>query len=499
MNVLIPVLRALSTPHYETDLEIAQRHLDRGDSVHFLVCNSSIPACDYAGHHNAASCLKCIERRDDGIDKLTPSPTTHEVLNLTERDKSILRGLPKSFESQKELRAFSVEEFDVGMAVLSTLFSKTRKLRLDVSGSLSQLVRDMIHTGVGIYLSTRNHLRELSPDRVYVFNGRFNTVRAVLRACQETQVDCYTHDRGHDLDHFEIYENTLPHDLSHIREKIDRYWQRADSDVRRTEGERFYEQRAEGYIPNWQSYTEDQEEGALPEGLNREKHNIAVYPSSEDEFAAIGQEWSNPVYSDQLSGLKKIISDLEEDKEVHLYVRIHPNLEGVDNVQTRGLLELEDRTRVTVIPADSAVSSYALLHASDCVLTFGSTMGIEATYWRKPSVLAGTCFYRELGGTYKPESHKAVVALLKDRSLEPKPTEPALKYGHYQATKGMPFQYFEPDGLFGGTFKGERVERRNGLMDRVGVRLAKSGKLDPLWRLLSKFTYPSRVNNVIPD
>lgn len=497
MKVLIPILRALSTPHYETDLEIAQRHLDRGDDVHFLICQSSIPTCDYVLHHSAKSCLRCIERREDGIGKLSPAPTTHQVLNLTSDDEAILRELPESFNSQQALRDFSVDGFDVGMAVLSTLFSKTRKLNLNVSGKWSQSVRDMVHTGVAIYLSTQNYLEELSPDRVYVFNGRFNTVRAVLRACQNRDIECYTHDRGCDLNHFETYKNTLPHNIDYIQTRIEQSWNDANPDQRVTEAKRFYEQRAEGHIPNWKNYTDDQDE-ILPDGFSPENHSIAVYPSSEDEFAAIGDEWRNPIYQGQLSALQRIASDLEHNRSIDIYVRVHPNLKDVDNVQTRGLNELGDRTGVTVVPPDSSVSSYALLRASDCVLTFGSTMGIEATYWRKPSVLAGRCFYRGLGGTYIPESHHQAVELLKDSSLSPKPVEPALKYGHYQATKGKPFKYFEGTDIFEGRFRGEVISHRDNFLSRIALRLSNSGKMKPVWRMIDAATYRMGKKNVQP-
>lgn len=496
MKVIIPILRALSTPHYETDLEIAQRHLDRGDDVHLLTCKSSIPTCDYVLEHDAGSCLRCIERRSDGINKLSPSPTTHGILNLTSEDERILRGLPESFDSQQALRQFSIKGFDVGTAVLSTLISQTRKLNIDVAEKRSRLIQDMVHTGVAIYLSTQNHLEELAPDRVYIFNGRFNTVRAVLRACQKRGIDCHVHDRGHDLNHFETYENTLPHDLDYILSEINHYWKEADSEQRVDEAEQFYQQRAEGHIPNWESFTADQKEGALPSSFVEKIHNVAVYPSSEDEFVAIGEEWDNPIYRDQRAGLNRIAADLESESDVHLYVRVHPNLASVDNEQTRELNELDDRDGVTVIPANSSISSYALLRASDCVLTFGSTMGIEATYWRKPSVLAGTCFYRDLGATYIPESHRQVIRFLKDSSLSPKPVEPSLKYGHYQATKGKPFKYFEPTDLFDGEFKGEKVAHKDGMVHKVGERLTRSGKMQPVWKLISAFTYRRSAKNV---
>jgi hypothetical protein len=123
-------------------------------------------------------------------------------------------------------------------------------------------------------------------------------------------------------------------------------------------------------------------------------------------------------------------------------------------------------------------------------------MGIEATYWRKPSVLAGRCFYRGLGGTYTPENHRQVIEFLKDSSLSPKPVEPALKYGHYQATKGKPFKYFEGTDIFEGRFKGEEISHRDSLLSRLALRLANSGKMEHVWRMIDAVTYRRSTKNV---
>jgi hypothetical protein len=199
-----------------------------------------------------------------------------------------------------------------------------------------------------------------------------------------------------------------------------------------------------------------QDHGRLPANWDATRRNIAVFPSSEDELAAIGAGWQNPIYATQLQGLQRIIQSLSADpRELHLYVRVHPNLQGVANNQTRGLAQLQSPL-ATVIPPEDPVSTYALMHACEKVLTFGSTTGIEAVYWGRPSLLAGISFYRQLGGTYNPSTHEDLVELLKAR-LTPRDPLPALMYGFYQATFGLPYHYFQPKKLFHGRFNGRRV------------------------------------------
>ena len=73
------------------------------------------------------------------------------------------------------------------MAVLSSIISLTRDPELDLSG-LDDMVSRFLVTALSVYRSLQNYLDENSVDCVYVFNGRFAPVRAVLRACQSRGV-----------------------------------------------------------------------------------------------------------------------------------------------------------------------------------------------------------------------------------------------------------------------------------------------------------------------
>ena len=127
-----------------------------------------------------------------------------------------------------------------------------------------------------------------------------------------------------------------------------------------------------------------------------------------------------------------------------------------------------DVDNVTVIPPDADIDSYALLKGVDNVVSFGSSVGIEASFWGKPSILLGPCFYRNLGGTYQPHDHQQAMNLLAAR-LDPLPADGALKYGYWFQTHGFAFKYFEADGLFEGKFKGQIVyaRKRKRMSDRL--------------------------------
>jgi len=309
---------------------------------------------------------------------------------------------------------------------------------------------------LSVYLSVGRLLDTRDFDRAYVFNGRYAPLRGVLRACQERAVDCFLHDRGSVLEKFALFENALPHDIKKAEERIQLAWESAANPSERHQvAGRFFEERASGITRNWFSFVDQQMKGLLPESWDPDHHNVVIYTSSEDEMVAIGDEWRNPIYRDQINGLKRIVEDARGNPRLRLYIRVHPNLRGQTTDDLKRVMALHGNG-VEVIPADSNVSSYALLRAADTVVTFGSTIGIEAAYWGTPSILAGNCFYRRLGSTYNPKDHRELTSLL-TQPIDPLDRLGTLKYGYWAATFGIDFRHFQPTGIYQGLFRGASV------------------------------------------
>ena len=325
---------------------------------------------------------------------------------------------------------------------------------------LGDMVSRFVVAALSVYRSLQNHLEQNPVARVYVFNGRFAPVRAVLRACQSRGVTCYVHERGHDIHHYAVDKNTGQHDLAYMQQQIRQQWERAAGDSRRNEiAEGFYLERSKGIVKSWYSFVDRQQEGLLPASWNPAKRNVAIFNSSEDEFVALDAQWNNPLYTDQVEGLQRIVESLEANHDdIHVYLRIHPNLAGVDNKQSRALYELR-REFFEIIPPDDPVSTYALIKHADKVLTFGSTVGIEAVFWGTPSIHAGRSYYQDLEGTYNPGSHEDLITMLK-ADLPAKDRTAALMYGYYFSTYGIPFKYFQATGVAAGRFKGQTIFAR---------------------------------------
>ena len=159
-------------PHFETDLEIMENHLEKGDKVFMIGCNAEMPACDTNIRHDLARCLYCQSRRKKGTDLLSGGIECLPIFSLTKNDRFNIRNLPTSFKTVEDLRELKIDNHDIGYAVLSSLISKIRDPNPDFESN-SRIIYNMLVTSLAIYRSMINTLTAYNIDKVYVFNVCF--------------------------------------------------------------------------------------------------------------------------------------------------------------------------------------------------------------------------------------------------------------------------------------------------------------------------------------
>lgn len=468
MNVAIFSPYATVVPHFETELDIAQQHLDAGDQVQFINCTGELANCDFNPNHEPERCQQCLGRRNMGLELLTtstvPQPEHSQFNALQKIPAEHLETLRTKFESVQQLIDYRIEQFDIGYAVLSSVVSICRDPEPDLDQH-QDLVKRFATSAWQAYWQTldflaQQHAQDQSIDRVYVCNGRFSAMRGVLRACQKMQVDCYLHERGCDGKHYELHKNHLPHDLVMIEKAIRDSWKEAASNPEREQiACNWFHDRVNRIEKTWHSFVKDQQQGKLPSEFDSDRKNISIFTSSDDEFVAIGKAWQNDLYPNQVIAIASIAHDLyQRQPETQLYLRVHPNLKDVKNKRLSDMLSL-DYPNLTVIHPGAAIDSYSLMRASDTVVSFGSSIGCEAVFWGMPSVLLGPSFYQNLGGVYRSHSHEQTIDLL-CQTLEPQDKTGALMYAHWLQTRGLKHKYFQSTGLFEGTFKQQTLYAR---------------------------------------
>lgn len=446
--------------HFGTELELAQIHLDRGDQVEFLGCDGCISSCETNTGAEKHRCDACRLRRSQGLQLLSRQPFEHRLGAYLPADVAESEDRAVSLVvDAKSAKAFRYESYDLGWGALSSTIQESRDPDCE-SAESKELLRRFTRTALRSFRAVRSFLQSRPPfDRVYIFNGRFASTRGAFRACQQHGVaDIVMHERGSSILKYDLFQGVMPHSRGLWIQRIESAWEAAQKSADRDQvGRRFFENRRNGTPTDWFSFTQKQQNDLLPTGWSKSKRNIAIFNSSEDEWAGIGDEWLHPIYTKQSEGIMRIVSEaLSRLPDIHFYLRVHPNLAGVINRDIE-LLRNFKSPNLTLVEPDASISTYALIDAAERVLTFGSTVGIEATFWGKISILAGHALYEDLEAVYVARNHEHVMELL-SADLEPKPTASAVKYGFYTGSFGVPFKYWQATGFLEGSFCGSELK-----------------------------------------
>jgi hypothetical protein len=456
MNVLFVSSTEAVTPHLETELEIAQLHLDNNDQVFVMSCWGELPGCDTNIKADRKKCENCKLKRKAGWSLLSGKIKNVSIGKTIKFPYKC--SIPKNIRNAEDLKKWDVQGSNLGWGVMSSLVSAVQSPEPNFRSS-KWLIQRFGAASEQVYKSVKSFLEKNKIDRVYVYNGRLATCRSVVRACECTGIEYLVHERGADSTRYKLFQNCLPHDISYNSSEIVRLWNEENNiEIKTQLADEWFRNRRNKVSKNWYSFTDEQKDAMLPENWDEKKYNIAIFTSSEDEYVSIGDMWENHIYKSQAEGVQQIIRDLlSNNKNVHIYVRMHPNQRRLNNSQTN-LLRCLSYPNTTILPPESKVDTYTLAQKANVVVSFGSTVGIEAVYWGTPSILLGRSFYQQLGAVDSANSHEDGIKAILNTSLGNR--EMALAYGYWANTRGITFKYFEAEGFYAGKFKGEKINGR---------------------------------------
>ena len=433
MITLFVSLQGLSPMHEATEGELLQQFVPKSDKTYLLHCDACLLTCSLNSTHNLLGCAVCDARAIDFAARLPV-----ETLRLRKEmfPASYPGVMPANLE---ELLRTEFEGVNIGRGVASSAISTLREYELDPRQAHRNLVELHLRNAIGALRNYREVLDRIAPDRVIVFNGRHSELWPLLELCRQRNITFYTHERGGSDQLYQLFENSLPHSIRTRQRLMQELWDAAPPEERVRAATEWYEIKRLGKNRDDRSYLQHQRSGELPEGWDPDRHNIAIFVSSEDEMQAI-KEWITPLYRQQNEVVTRLLADLRGRTDVHVYIRMHPNLGAVDNRQTRELYALE-QDNLTLIRPREAFDTYAVMEAADVTLTFASSAGVEATYWRTASVLYGRAFYEGEDAVYEPQSYPELLDLLTTPGLPPKPRENVLRYGYFVSHFGIPYRH----------------------------------------------------------
>lgn len=435
MKVLFYHSSAFLAHHMGVLLDEATLMVRNGHEVHFATCDAAIDICFGNCRGNKAQCRLCKWSTHHALSCLPSQVHRVSLCNYKseiDHSKDLF-----TYSSIRDIKDIEYKGVKIGYSVLSAYITATRNNDPIFDGTFKKYMDKLLRTSFTLTDSIEKLYSEIQPDRVCIFNGRFYELRPAYEIAVNRGIDlcCYEVTIGEKDEFYKVhFDNVIPHSISENLRKIDKQWNdpAIPSEMKEQIGKSFFENRRGGKPAGDTIYTKHQEVGILPVGWDSTKRNFTIFNSSEDEFMAIGDEYDRlMMFSSQIEGIKKVLSLCALDDSIHVYLRVHPNLTGIQYSYHTDLYKLEQEfSNVTVVPCDSNVSSYTLMDYSEKVIVFGSTMGIESVYWNKPVILLGASLYHSVDICYTTkdigELQKLLLAdlVVKDNSW-------TIKYGFF--------------------------------------------------------------------
>lgn len=437
-----------TTPHLETATEICLREAGRGRRVAFVFLDLAVihprPMMDRLIRAHRLKRVRAVERilAAHGVTVIAPGPEAAAA----PRGSSEL-----GLDTLEALRAYRMDEAALGVGVVSSLVSFLMDTAPDVA-SHRNLVDRLLVSAQRAFTATRQLIGELRPRSILVFNGRLAYSKGITEAARLAGVDLLYHEVS--KSHARYYcEPHSVHNQQHARAMLQAAWAQAP-DGRAEVGHGFFSRGRGAVMPLHAPYLAAQQEGHCLPASGR--FRIVYFASSIDEFAAVEEGLAPVAFEDQFAAVTWLVDWVRARPGTELVIRLHPRLRKVAAAELARWRGLEG-PHVTLIEAASSIDSYALAASADRVVTFHSTMGIEASYLGKVSILVGDAAYRGLDCVHEPSSPAELDRLLADPTVAAKPRENCLPYGYWLLTQGEPYRRYQPESYQRGRFLGRRL------------------------------------------
>jgi hypothetical protein len=456
------------TPHLETSGEICINERLAGSSVGFVfiyVDNPDDTPCSpllarFGRHKRKVHKLQRLLSAEGVTQVAQP-----RLANSAFRDAGNFAR--NCLATMDELKNLSYKGAALGIGAASSLISFTGDEEPDVSAH-SDLINRYLRASALVFEAACVLIPQYQPKSVLVFNGRLACARAIVEAARQFEVSCLLHERGATFQRYEIFDREI-NNMAYMRQRVRHAWDQAGID-REALGRSFFHRRHNGDGIGWTSFIGDQERGSVPaRGASR---RLVYFSSNNDEYAT-ACEMEHALFESQREAVRFLIEWVGQQTNVELVIRVHPG------AQTKSLREREwwdslTGANVKLESSASKTDSYALAESADTVLTYSSSMGVEASFFGKPVILLGDTDYRGLGCAYEPETLEDLEALLAQTALLPKHPESALPYGYYSLTFGREYRIYQPFNLFEGSFMGSELAAEPKLLGRL--KASKAGQ-----------------------
>jgi hypothetical protein len=356
---------------------------------------------------------------------------------MRDRGKS---NLLSEFTDLKSLQKVKWDDTSIGMAISSYLISLTKD-----SNPILNHFQNLI-TNLGLtYFQIFQYLMSLNlnycSNEIWIYNGRPFHERTVVEFAKKNDIKLKYFEiggEGFNQERWILHEES-PHDRLKHQHSIKAHCQTNPLN----------HPLIESWFKKHQSSSSKAYAIKTNFGIsyNMSPNTFVFFSSSDDEVAAISDSWQSS-WGNQLNCVAELIKYFESHPELSLIIRVHPNQGNKSKQDKLRWKALTSTARnIKIYNFDSKVNSYELLAKAIGVFTFGSTIGVEAAYLRKPAAILAPARWDQLIPHKYLQTNLQIDQWVQSivGNLSPNVEhlnecyEGSLKWAHYMNTAGKPW------------------------------------------------------------
>ncbi|MEA2313582.1 MAG: hypothetical protein QOI03_274 [Solirubrobacteraceae bacterium] len=390
-RVVVASLRGWSS-HNACELLIAHALRLRGAEVALLTCGGGMPACELGWARRAypRPCDRCAW-------------LTGQISDVAGLEHFSLADLMPWGADARSAPAVArgeriVEPREASAVSVAWLLKATQ---LDRVPGAQEVAADFAVAAEGVEHASEELIKRFEPDIVFLLNGLFGAERVIREVARAHGARTPTYEIAPRAGALVLSQDSAAPDYD-----VEELWagvrDRPLSEPQRSEVMALLTDRAAGRGAHESYYVRAEDDPAELRralGLADAARVLSLFTNVTWDSATIGHDIG---FSSMFDWVEQAVR-LARGSDLALVVRVHPaesrwgTREEVQEVMVSRLGEIPANVRF--VSAETALSSYALMDISDLLLTYTTTVGLEAATRGKQVAVAGDTHYRGRGFT----------------------------------------------------------------------------------------------------
>lgn len=437
-RILVAALRGWSA-HNACELLIAHALRLRGAEVALVTCGGGLPVCEVGRARRARPqpCDRCAWLTSAAADV-----AGYEHFRLGDH---LPWGRDPRRAPVRPVDGCTSELLSASAINTSWLLKGTQ---LDGIPEAREIAADFAVAGEGVQHAAQAIFDDFEPDVVFLLNGLFGAEHAIREVAAARGVRAPTYEIAPRTGALVLSQDAAAPDFD-----VDPIWEavkdRPLDDRQRAEVTGLLEDRVRG-VGAHESYFEraedDRDALRVHLGLGEAQRVVSLFTNVSWDTASLGHDVG---FASMLEWVKQAVR-IAAVADLALVVRIHPaerrwgSLDDVQQVVSSQLGAIPPNVRF-VSPTE-VLSSYAIVDMSDLVLTYTTTVGLEAAVRGKHVAVAGEMHYRGRGFTTDLSGPDDLARVMsgENAAAPADSAELALRYAHMFFFRAMiPFPMME--------------------------------------------------------